>query len=1029
MNRLKILSPRVKDCAIKFLFLACLFFGFSFSQTVSGQNPPEATILELNNPLTREIAGGENHSYRLTLSANQYAKVTVEQRGIDLAVRLESESGKIIETDFDPRKTGIETVEFTANDAESFTITVRARQKNAEKGFYQIKIEEIRAASEKDFALDEARRLNSEATRLWFVDKYDEALPLARRSVEIREKELGGDHPDLGTSLLTLANQYNDLGDYPTAETLYLRALAIKEKAFGKDDISLAVILNNLGIFYQKTGDYVKAETVFERALKIREKNLEPNHLSIASVLINLGNLSRKRGDWLKAASYYRRVLEIRENALGPEHPEVAVILNNLGNLYSDNDPDISKSEPFYLRALQIREKVFEPDNPQIAQTLFNLAVLYGNSANLNKALSFAKRSLAIFEKSLGAEHPLTALNLNLLGAIYTNIGDYSQAETFYLRSIAIKRKKEGEYHPYLGGIYSNLAGLYALKGDIEKAIAEQKRANSIIEFNTGINLTTGSERQKLEYLKTLREFEDKTLTLGFQFAPESKEAAALSATMILQRKGRVLDAVSDNINALRRRFNSQDKKLLDDLAAINKDFAELISGDNENLSAEQKQAEVEKLSDQREKLESEISRRANGFYERTKPVTLPDVQSVIPADGVLLEFTVYRPASMSSISGYDQTPPHYAVFVVRPDELKWKDLGETDKINQAIDAFRRALRDPKRKDIRQTARGLDEKLMSPIRALIGDKKHLLVSPDGNLNLIPFEALVDENGKFLIENYAVTYLTAGRDLLRMKTSRESKDKALVVANPSFDQAGLPIAANTRKANTRRNTKRISIAATRNLSDTYFAPLSGTAQEARAIQTLFPESKVLTEAEATESALKQINAPQILHIATHGFFLEDSGVSKEANAESENPLLRSGLALAGANSHGKNGTDDGILTALEASGLNLWGTKLVVLSACDTGLGVVKNGEGVYGLRRAFLLAGTESLVMSLWSVSDYVTREVMTGYYKNLKQGAGRSTALREVQLEMLKKPNRQHPFYWASFIQSGEWANLDGRR
>ena len=138
----------------------------------------------------------------------------------------------------------------------------------------------------------------------------------------------------------------------------------------------------------------------------------------------------------------------------------------------------------------------------------------------------------------------------------------------------------------------------------------------------------------------------------------------------------------------------------------------------------------------------------------------------------------------------------------------------------------------------------------------------------------------------------------------------------------------------------------------------------------------------------------------------------------------NPLLRSGLALAGANRRGER-ADDGILTALEASGLNLWGTKLVVLSACDTGVGEVRNGEGVYGLRRSFVLAGAESMLMSLWPVSDLTTRELMTGYYKNLKQGLGRGESLRRVQLEMLKRPNRRHPFYWASFIQSGDWKTL----
>jgi CHAT domain-containing protein len=255
-----------------------------------------------------------------------------------------------------------------------------------------------------------------------------------------------------------------------------------------------------------------------------------------------------------------------------------------------------------------------------------------------------------------------------------------------------------------------------------------------------------------------------------------------------------------------------------------------------------------------------------------------------------------------------------------------------------------------------------------------------------------------------------------------------------------------------------------------LSEVYFAPLGGTAQEARSIETLFPEASLLTGAQATKTAVEKVAAPSILHIATHGFFLQDAGTAVAANApvatrgigsvppavaggsstrsvpeatgsvaqvptrginaraKIENPLLRSGLALAGANLHNNN-SDDGILTALEASGLNLWGTKLVVLSACDTGLGEVRNGEGVYGLRRAFVLAGAESLVMSLWPVSDYATRELMTSYYKNLKEGMGRGAALRQVQLDMLKHNPKLHPFYWANFIQSGEWANLDGKR
>jgi CHAT domain-containing protein len=374
-----------------------------------------------------------------------------------------------------------------------------------------------------------------------------------------------------------------------------------------------------------------------------------------------------------------------------------------------------------------------------------------------------------------------------------------------------------------------------------------------------------------------------------------------------------------------------------------------------------------------------------------------------------------------------------------REGEVKLRDLGPAHEINNVVGRFRKAVRDPRRKDVPQLARTLDEKVMRPVRALIGDAKHLLISPDGELNLVPFEAFVDEKGKYLIESYSVSYLTTGRDLIRMQVARASKSAPTVVADPVFgDQAPDSLLASAAPVKSISMPKRRSITNTRNITETYFAPLGGTAKEANSIKALFPDVRVFTGPSATETAVKELAAPKILHIATHGFFLVDQPSDESGNssmsqrraaaAKIENPLLRSGLALAGANRH-STGVDDGILTALEASGLNLWGTKLVVLSACDTGVGEIRNGEGVYGLRRSFVLAGTESLVMSLWPVSDYVTRELMTGYYKNLKNGSGRGGSLRNVQLSMIKSPTRRHPFYWASFIQSGEWANLDGKR
>jgi CHAT domain-containing protein len=200
--------------------------------------------------------------------------------------------------------------------------------------------------------------------------------------------------------------------------------------------------------------------------------------------------------------------------------------------------------------------------------------------------------------------------------------------------------------------------------------------------------------------------------------------------------------------------------------------------------------------------------------------------------------------------------------------------------------------------------------------------------------------------------------------------------------------------------------------------------------------------VLSAAAATETALKQIQGPRLLHVATHGFFLADdkdeileklgfvklnpTGSSLLAeSARRENPLLRSGLVLAGANQQGR-GEEDGMLTALEATSLDLWGTKLVVLSACETGVGDIQNGEGVYGLRRAITIAGAESQVMSLWKVRDRATRDLMVAYYARLILGEGRAEGLRHVQLAMLHSPRWHHPYYWASFIHSGNWTPIE---
>jgi CHAT domain-containing protein len=412
--------------------------------------------------------------------------------------------------------------------------------------------------------------------------------------------------------------------------------------------------------------------------------------------------------------------------------------------------------------------------------------------------------------------------------------------------------------------------------------------------------------------------------------------------------------------------------------------------------------------------------------------VTIETIQKLLPANAALVEIAAYRPFDPKAIKHSERFgEARYAAYVLKPKgPPAFVELGEAARIDRAVEALREALRDPKRQDVGQPARAVGQMVMEPIRALLGKTRRVLLSPDGSLNLVPFVALVDRRNHYLVKHYEFSYLTSGRDLLRLQIHAPSRQGPLVVADPDFGE----IVRSAEAAATGGS----------DLSRSDFTPLPGTAEEARELKAILPQATVLTKGQATEAALKQANGPSILHVATHGFFLNDVPAGPRASAASraqrlfvqqatpgqmarlENPLLRSGLGLAGANLR-KGGDEDGILTAFEAAGLNLWGTKLAVLSACDTGVGEVKTGDGVYGLRRALVLAGAESQVMSLWPVSDQGTRELMTEYYKALQAGKGRGEAMRRVQLRLLKNDRRRHPYYWASFISSGEWAALNG--
>lgn len=1072
-------SRNLKFCLFLFPSLVFLLFSPIYSQNKEKNTVEKVTTLEAGKIIEREFADGlEKHIYQITLSANQYVNAAIDQRGVDVVARIFAADGKLIaDVDLETLAEGTEKIELVAETAGNYRIEIKPSLPKVFTGKYTIRLSEAHDATANEKLLDQARRQYYEALRLGEDGKFEQALEFASRALEIREKILSLNHTDVTASVLLLGRLYVGKRDFVAAEKFSQRAaeafeknsgkeslnysdalhvlarlrlfqgknteaqqiaeqsLAIREKAAGSNGLAAANSLFVLATIYQSANNYPEAEKNFLKVLVIREKLLGENHFEVAQILNDLGLFYYGAGDYSNASALLQRSLAIKEKLLASNHRQIGLALNNLG-LVEWKKGDYEKAKTYYLRALNIFEIANGPDSDGVASISLNLGIIYKeDDRNYVKAEEYYRRALSIYEKNFGENYQGTATSVSSLSILYRAMGDYDRAEQFQLRALSIYEKISGLYSRFTILSLVSLIRIYAAKGDINRAIEYQKRLSAVEEKILPLNLTIGSERQKIAYYEQLDRI-NKIITLHASLAPDSIAARDLAITRILQHKGRILDAVSENLTSLRRRFNAQDQELLDGLSNVNAKLSQVILSGRQKISVEEQQNQIKTLEAEQEKIESEISRRSAGFYTKSQPVTLAAVQSAIPADAALVEFIVYFPFVWKAKGDEPQYgDPRYIAYVARRSgEVQWKELGDAKTIDTAIGELRKALRDPKRNDVSALARTVDEKVMQPVRKLTGEATHLLVSPDGELNLIPLEALIDEKGNYLIENYSFTYLTSGRDLLRMQVRRESKSKSLIVANPSFGETLIGQSSKV-KPITKRD-KRQSIIATRSLSDTYFAPLGGTLQEARSIQTLFPEATFLTGAEATESVLKQTVAPRLLHVATHGFFLQNAETGKDADLtassitknEIENPLLRSGLALTGANQHSSTG-DDGILTALEASGLNLWGTKLVVLSACDTGVGEVKNGEGVYGLRRAFFIAGTESLVMSLWSVSDYVTRGLMTNYYKNLKQGMGRGASLRQVQLEMLKLSDRRHPFYWAGFIQSGEWANLDGKR
>ena len=889
---------------------------------------------------------------------------------------------------------------------------------------------------------DYAISLNNLATLYRYIGHYEKAEPVYLESIAIREKVLGKDHPDYAWSLNALGLLYWDMGQYEKAEPLYLEAIAIREKILGKDHPDYAWSLNNLGLLYWNMGQYENAEPLYLESKAILEKALGEEHPDYAFILNNLGLLYWDMGQYEKAEPLYLESKAIREKALGKDHPDYAQSLNNLGLLYW-NMGQYEKTELLYLEAKAIREKALGKNHPDYALSLNNLGLLYWNMGQYEKAELLYLESKAIRENALGKNHPDYAQSLNNLATLYDRIGQYEKAELLYLESKAIRENALGKDHPDYALSMNRLGGLYQSMGQYEKAepfFIELAASHQSLAAQALHHL---SERELNIVLNMYSEAQHRTLSFTQLFSGEMLTSACYDNSIFY--KGFLLNATNQV-----KRLALSDSTSTEKFNRL-KGYQRRLATQYALPVSERESSIVAALETQVNDLEKELTRTVAGYGEAMRQVKWQEVQASLQSGEAAIEFVHYcyydKKATDSTM---------YVALLLLPgmEQPKFVPLFEEKQLTEVLAPGKNAqsselfaqIYSRGVKPVRTTQfKELYELTWQPLDSLLKGAKTVYYSPSGLLHRINFDAVPIDKKENLSDRFRLVRLGSTRSLVVPDLTKISgANDAALYGGIQYELDTTSVAKDSTGQNpfAGYSTELSFRYADRSVPErgNNWDYLQGTEKEVSSINTLLQKSKfkvqVFSGEAATEESFKSIgrgkSSPRILHIATHGFFFPDpKSVGSQQSALSgeepvfkisDHPMIRSGLIFAGGNYAWQTGKplqpdmEDGILTAYEISQMNLSNTELVVLSACETGLGDIQGNEGVYGLQRAFKIAGAKYLVMSLWQVPDQETSIFMETFYRHwIEDNLSIPDAFRTTQREMRER--FIHPYQWAGFV------------
>lgn len=885
-------------------------------------------------------------------------------------------------------------------------------------------------------SVQDASAMNGIAVIQENLGKVDVAEKLYIEALKIRAKQLGTKHPAYLISLNNVGGIQVKRGDFEGAKSKFREIVEVYKNVLGTENLQYSLALNNLALVFLNEGSLVEAEKLFSESIVIRDRILGKNSTENTQSMHNLAQVYMRQGNYSKAEALYKEVLDLQLKYLGNEHARYALTLNDLGPLYI-RMKRYKEAEMVLLEAQAIQEKVVGKKNTVYATILHNRAAVYVATGGYSKAEELYQQSRDIEIEILGQNHADYAHTMNSLAELNLKKGDFKVAEKYYKEALEIRTKTIGKRSPFYTKSLYGLAETYFLS-----------KRNELAEplYN---EMSNGLLDQVRSYFPTLSEYEKEafyfTLKEEFEsfnsFAVERASDNASITQEIFNNQIATKAILFNSSNKIRNSILSSNDTVLIDV------FRRWHIKRNQLSKAYQMDAEqrtksnivLENLENEINDIERQLSERAQGFSSNEKKrYTWRDIQRTLLKGEAVVEIVRVRKSGVAKmvvdtttlkeivypLRGLTDTV-YYAMLVITP-KSKNPELILLKNGNELEGKFLRNYKNAVQFKIKDSISY--DVYWQPIARYLKRQKiqNVYLSPDGVYNVLNANVLLNsKTRKFASDENEIRYISNSKDLLLRDKKASGARNVFLFGNPDFSEQDTISITNGQRSLIDQPESIQRLFAGGKISS-----LPGTKVEIDVIEELLKQQQVTLSKKSgrlvTEENLKALKNPAVLHIATHGFFLEDSGVQSFAGFDAKvnkNPLFRSGLLLAGSqktiSGQRVGNAEDGILTAYEAMNLNLDKTDLVVLSACETGLGEIRNGEGVYGLQRAFQTAGAKSVLMSLWKVDDNATQELMTSFYKNWLESGDKRDAFKKAQASVRKKYS--HPYYWGAFVLVGE--------